>query len=425
MALAAALAALALSPGQASAARTYYVSPRGTGNICTQAAPCNIAFAVKSAVSGDTVIAAGNEGSYGLPESPTLEHLVVANDVTLEGAQGQPRPVLYTEATGIAVELGTGGTGQRLSGFEIQDSAKFGTALLGSGSIDHVFTNAPNTGTGCITRPATTITDSICAGEYGILDKVSGGGLWALTLRNDTIYAAKEAMALNSSGPDLEVTAVNTIFHGPAFDIGAAQLGGTVSVSLDHSNYASVNAEGGAAVTAPGSGTNQTAPPLFVDAGIGDFREAAGSPTIDAGVNEAANGTTDLAGNPRALPGHLTCDEVPPAIADIGAYEFVPVAPPCPPPPGREEKPHAPNTRITAVAVRRHTATFRFRAVRETSTLSFQCELAEEPFRPCGSPKTYKNLRPGKYRFTVRAVGQPGGLDLTPAVRSIQVGRRG
>ena len=159
--------------------------------------------------------------------------------------------------------------------------------------------------------------------------------------------------------------------------------------------------------------------------GAGDFREAADSPTIDAGVNEAANGTTDLAGNPRALPGHLTCDEVPPAITDVGAYEFVPVAPPCPPPPRREEKPHAPNTRITAVAVRRHRATFRFRAVREVSGLSFQCELAEEPFRPCGSPKTYKNLRPGKYRFTVRAVGQPGGLDLTPAVRSIQIGRHG
>ena len=176
-------------------------------------------------------------------------------------------------------------------------------------------------------------------------------------------------------------------------------------------------------MTTPGSATNQTAPPFFVDAEAGDFREAADSPTIDAGVNEAANGTTDLAGNPRTLPGQLTCDQVPLAITDIGAYEFVPVAPTCPPP--IEKKPaHAPNTRIDRVRVSHHRATFSFKAIRETSALSFQCELAEEPFKPCSSPKTYTHLKPGRYRFTVRAVGQPGGIDLTPAVRSIQIGRR-
>jgi hypothetical protein len=35
-------------------------------------------------------------------------------------------------------------------------------------------------------------------------------------------------------------------------------------------------------------------------------------------------------------------------------------------------------------------------------------------FKKCGSPKTYKNLKRGKYTFEVRGVG-PGGRDPSPA----------
>ncbi len=41
-------------------------------------------------------------------------------------------------------------------------------------------------------------------------------------------------------------------------------------------------------------------------------------------------------------------------------------------------------------------------------------------FRTCRSPKTYKHLPPGRYRFTVRAVGA-GGTDLTPARRTFRI----
>ena len=58
---------------------------------------------------------------------------------------------------------------------------------------------------------------------------------------------------------------------------------------------------------------NQTAPPLFVDGAAGDYREAPGSPTIDAG-SPTGIGPLDLAGNPRALG----------PAPDIGAFEFVP-----------------------------------------------------------------------------------------------------
>ena len=41
--------------------------------------------------------------------------------------------------------------------------------------------------------------------------------------------------------------------------------------------------------------------PLFVDAAKGDYREAAGSPTIDAGAADQLAGSLDLAGNARIL----------------------------------------------------------------------------------------------------------------------------
>ena len=54
---------------------------------------------------------------------------------------------------------------------------------------------------------------------------------------------------------------------------------------------------------------------MFVDPANGDYREAAGSPTIDAGVTDRS-APLDLDGNARTLG----------AAPDIGAFEFVPAA---------------------------------------------------------------------------------------------------
>ncbi len=418
IALAAVATALALAPGRASAAQTtFYVSPTGTG-ACTQEAPCGITSALELAASGDTVLLAGDDGNYA-----STEPLKVPAGVTMKGEAGQPRPVFNSTAANYGVQLGTG---SKLADFELNytNPSVSADALLAAGTIERVQIEAPDN-TACAPVAETTLLDSLCWGEYGLRAQTSAASSWTLVLRNDTIVASQEALHLRAeNASDLQMSAVNTIIHGVSLDIGADRSGtGTVTATLNHSNYRGVNAEEGTSVSPEGSAANQTPPPLFVNAGTGDFREAADSPTIDAGVNEAANRTTDLAGNPRTLPGQLTCDQVPLAVTDIGAYEFVPVAPTCPPP--IEIKPtHAPNTRIEGVRVRRHRATFRFKAIRETGALSFQCELAEEPFKPCSSPKTYTHLKPGRYRFTVRAAGQPGGIDLTPAVRSIQIGRR-
>jgi hypothetical protein len=99
----------------------------------------------------------------------------------------------------------------------------------------------------------------------------------------------------------------NSIAQG-AFDLRTEDSNGTGRIVVSNSNFDLVKEETPGAIS---GSANQTAPPLFV--GPGDFREAPGSPTIDAGSSEGG-GPLDLAGNPRLLG----------AAPDIGAFEFVP-----------------------------------------------------------------------------------------------------
>ena len=104
------------------------------------------------------------------------------------------------------------------------------------------------------------------------------------------------------------------IADGVTQDVTAsAQGGSTVAITLDHSNYNSQFETGGGTVTDPGTGTNQTAAPVYLDAATGGFHQAAGSPTINQGVNDAANGSFDIDLEPRTVD----------TTTDIGADEFV------------------------------------------------------------------------------------------------------
>lgn len=405
----------------ASAAVTYYVSPQGSGNECSQAKPCNIVFGLGSAGSGDTIVIAGNEGSYGLPENPTLENFNVPSGVTVDGAAGQPRPKIYAGGVNYALQLGFGA---KLTFLEIhyRHETGGGEALYaqGSNTIERVFAEGTNNAAGCLTAPNVTIVDSICSGTYGIFDFVGGGGSWPLTLRNDTIYAEQTGLDLGSNGPAMTITATNTIVHGGSNDIFAVDQGngGHVSVTLSHSNYAKVTTETGASVTAASGGTNQTSAPQFANAAAGDFHEHSGSPTIDAGVNEAANGLLDLDGNQRTLSAKLVCGATEAAITDIGAFEFVPLAPTC----GSERSTPAaerPNTKISKEKIRGHAVTFRFRGS-GPGPLNFECKLDKRRFTSCRSPKSYRHLKAGRHRFRVRAV-DAAGVDPSPASRTFRI----
>jgi Tol biopolymer transport system component len=88
--------------------------------------------------------------------------------------------------------------------------------------------------------------------------------------------------------------------------------------------------------------------------------------------------------------------------------------------------PAAPNTKLgnSKINSKKRTATFTFKAV-GTAT-GFRCALARNgakaAFRPCVSPKTYRHLRPGKYKFEVLALNGTV-TDKTPAKKKFTIAR--
>jgi hypothetical protein len=108
-----------------------------------------------------------------------------------------------------------------------------------------------------------------------------------------------------------------------------------------------------------------------------------------------------------------------------GRSPLSPPAPPPSPPPGVTPQPPGPppagvtppNTRISTRPRRTTTgrrAVFRFLATEAGST--FRCKLDRRLWRPCASPKRYRNLRFGRHTFRVRATDRAGNVDPTPAV---------
>ena len=82
-----------------------------------------------------------------------------------------------------------------------------------------------------------------------------------------------------------------------------------------------------------------------------------------------------------------------------------------------------PNTKIVRAKIRalKHTASFSFKGSGGKGKLSFQCKLDGRKYKSCRSAKSYKNLKPGKHVFRVRAKDAKGKLDLTPATKKFKI----
>ena len=145
------------------------------------------------------------------------------------------------------------------------------------------------------------------------------GGLAALATQNFGATSGASATAtgvtLRSAGDGVYLNGTglsgfdDSILDGADRDIYAAN--GTASLRFDDYDKAVVGSGG----LAP-SGT-VSAPPVYVNAGAGDLRQAASSPTIDAGDDDLVVGSADLDGNLRIIGSHV----------DIGAYEHVTAGP--------------------------------------------------------------------------------------------------
>jgi hypothetical protein len=309
-------ALLAVSTPASASAAARFASPTGTGTACTQAAPCDLVTAVNSAQSGDDVTI--EPGSYSVTN--TLDDNGFA--LTIHGQAGAARPVITNSATNGIQVMGPGSSVSYLE-LDITSTGGSGISTTGNETIDRVIVKITNNGN---TLPACTVTgtmtDSVCwttatGGIAAHNENTAATG----TLRNDTLEATgPSGVAVSTlsfgAGTTSSLALVNSIAHGSGDDILADNSGSSSTVTADHSNFATSVAMGGASAPAPGSGTNQTTPPQFVNASGGDFHELAASPTVDAGADSSLNGSLDFDGLPRTMGAHT----------DIGAFEYpVPV----------------------------------------------------------------------------------------------------
>jgi hypothetical protein len=329
-------ASLAISASATAAIR--YAGPGGTGAdpCASPATPCSIYKAADVNIAG-TTIASGDEvviapGSYTAADLGPNATVQLPSGVSVHGAAGEPRPEITNESpNGIAFIISDGSI---LSHIELSNITARDAIWLFGGTLAGSIVRGSSTtfgATPCVTFDGT-IRDSVCTVDNPNFATALGGGnqrccAHTVTLRNVTATAtgtgSKGLSFAEFGGSTLAVSAKSVIAKGGQTDVVAGGFGtgmnnntcpcSSVTVTLDHSNYATVSAThsaagGSATVTAAGTGTNQVQPPLFASDG---FHQLANSPTVNAGATDGLSGTADIDGQARVID-----------TADIGADEF-------------------------------------------------------------------------------------------------------
>jgi hypothetical protein len=310
-----ALVAMAIVAPAASADTQRYASPTGADAAdCSPANPCSIAKAISSASAGDDVILAS--GDYQLTKT-----LATPAVMTIRGVVGHPRPRLHfigAGQNGLAI-----GFNSLLRYVEIDQQEPTVGLWSAPGRVDQVIVSGLGGGVLCTGQ----VTNSVVRDSIFVARGANGRALCStavLGLKTASTVRNVTAMATGSNGVAIHadvmgsssaanINLVNVIARGGP---GGADLktstysGGTATISATHTNYGTESVNGGN--IANGGGNQLYKTPLFVNAAAGDYRQAAGSPTIDGGVNEPINGAYDFAGDPRRI-----------GTTDIGADEFL------------------------------------------------------------------------------------------------------
>jgi hypothetical protein len=285
----------------AQAAQRYAAPGGSTTSRCPAADPCTIERAVNGAAAGDEVIVASGAYDLTAPLNPRG-----ALDLHGDPDQMWPRIIASDKVSGSVLRF-RGGTLAHVSLEAVNPDRE--ALELDAGVADgiRVLSNAGTGATVSLTDGGTVLRNSVVRS----LDPKSGAkaldvkdGHGRAALRNVTVIAgAPSGTGVRCDVKDGTVSIVNAIVRGKMADIDA-RSGCTAAFS----NFRPAFSTG----VAPGTG-NQSADPLFAD---GDYRQAAGSPTIDAGALDAFSSSPDPDGRPRALG----------AAPDIGAYEYLPPA---------------------------------------------------------------------------------------------------
>lgn len=340
-------------------------------------------------------------GSY-----PVTVSLQSTLGISVQGVVGMARPVITSSATNALRLVGGGSRVAQLT--LVHTGAGRALDVFSSETVERVDVRSEGSAA-CFIGPNNRVRDSLCvttdSDGAAVATDANSLGVHTLRLRNVTAIATGPSgkginAALGQDG-DLVVDLRNVIASGST--VRDPQDASSVTVVAAYSNYDTVGGSGAGTMTAPGTSTNQTAPPVFAD--TTGYHQAAASPTVDKGAGDGHTGTTDLDGDNR---------QVGPA-PDIGVDEYVAPQPDV----------TAPNTTFRKKPKKR---TFSHRAkfvlASTEAGVSYVCRLDKKRAKPCTSPSKKRIRKHGKHTFRVWATDAAGNTDPTPAVWKWRIKRR-
>lgn len=289
----------------------------------------------------------------------------------------------------------------------LMDSAR--AISISGGTIDGVIARSTITTEPTCAFERGTVRNSACIASGGGPAIVGGGtakGTFRGVIRNSTLVALgpgpkSVGMAFGFSAFKRSLTVnidvAGTLIAGDAKDVAASGLSldkgrARVNIKLRSSRYATVETEGRALVTAPGTNGNIRAIPLLAR---DNLHQLPGSPTVDRGAVDSASSNLDVDEQPRTMG----------VAADIGADELDPFA--------------APWANLAPVTKLLHPEVTGLRWTNFSFGSSdigshFECKLDRQPYRACASPHWTK-AGMGEHVFRVRAIDPLGLADPTPA----------
>jgi hypothetical protein len=308
-------------------AADYHAAQGGSGTACSVGSPCNLPTAVNQATlagSGRVLMGPGTYNPAG--------GLNVTAPIDIGPEPGAATPTIHADGVSNVVNITSAGAvlhDVALTGSEVNTALR----LLG-GTAERISVTTTGGSPACSPEDGAILRDSVCwSNGSGSL----ASGIWVVppgadspstgNVFNVTAIGGHSGIQLiaDSAGQVMTINATNVIARGGDSDVSTEPSGGGITrLNLDHSSFATAS---GNTITAPGTNGNQTAAPLFVNESGGDFRQAPGSPTIDAGVADPSIGALDADRQARvqsACVGGV-------AIPDIGAFEVSPptAAPRC------------------------------------------------------------------------------------------------
>ena len=370
-----------------------------------------------------------NEGAIGNTFGPTLDYISTPNLASFEqvGVVETITGSTYVSATAVPPQLSAVTVNNDKATFTYygnvvcQDNSNNGhftssqftyiTPYTDLVKADRVFANNIACGGGgnslTVTFPGTIPVSS------GVRFKFEGYGAGSFIVGAPGSVFANEREASESAyaGPGAMITAFT-----PSSTTMATSSGGTVNVAFATTSASTCSIS---AVSLPAGAAALSLPSVASCNGSGTIG-------VPANTNSNANAiytvtlTADIPGTPAANAEiTITVPAAPPPAPIV-----ITPTPPMPivPPPLGGEKAHiaAPYTRLVLeqISSKHHTAKFVFKAT--GASTGFRCALVRLPTRKgakqpspkyavCGSLKTFKHLKAGRYVLYVRAIG-PGGV---------------